>query len=140
MANSVLVQLLVDGPRNAVIKVTGVLDTSDVPYTIIIDPALLAGIDNTGTIKAKHLRMLKLTYNIEDLLSVNLFWDATVPLVIEELVGRGQMKYYPYGGLTDNSGAGSTGKIGLSTKGWLVGSVPNPMVFTLMIELGKVQT
>ena len=39
MANVVNTQVLLDGKRNTVIKITGVLDTSNVSSTTIVDPA-----------------------------------------------------------------------------------------------------
>ena len=39
MANVVSTQILEDGERNAVVKITGVLDTSNVSATTIVDPA-----------------------------------------------------------------------------------------------------
>jgi hypothetical protein len=140
MANQVNIQTIIDGPRNLVVKVAGVLDTSDVAYTIIANPLTSQGIDWTGTIHAADFVLMKITYSIEDLLSVNFYWDATTPQFIEELVGRGQMKYFEFGGLTNNSGAGRTGSIGFSTKGWQAGSQPQPMVFTAVLELVKTAT
>lgn len=140
MANQVNIQTIIDGPRNTVIKVAGVIDTSDVAYTIIANPATLQGIDWTGSIKAATFILKKINYNVEDLLSLNFYWDATTPQFIEELAGRGQAKYFEFGGLTNNAGAGKTGSIGFSTKGWASTSVPQPMVFSAVLELVKTQT
>lgn len=137
MANSYTIQVLVDGPRNTVVKVEGILDTSDLSLITVVDPALLAGIDNTGGVKAKHFRIKEIIHNIEDLLDVRLFWDATTPARIEALTGRGKANYEKFGGLQDNSGAGSTGKILLSTQGWTIGA---NLSFSLILELVKQQT
>lgn len=134
MANSVTTQVLVDGERNVVVKLEGVLDTSDIASTVVVDPATLNAIDLRTGSKATQLRIDKVTYNIEDLLSVNLFWDATVPVRIEELVGRGKMEYRKFGGLPNNSGAGKTGKITFTTQGWTAGAI---LSFSLIIEMSK---
>ena len=164
MANSVTNTVLVDGPRNYVVKFEGVLDTSNIAaggtlgtaatgsttngskvisYTagglqpvqgqyvtgtnipanayivswttttatlnvactgttgsltftlvsgqiVVADPALMSPIDPATGMLATRLVLKKTIFNIEDLLSVNLFWDATAPIRIEELVGRGK--------------------------------------------------
>ena len=43
MANSVQIQTLVDSERNLVVKLVGILDTSNVSLATLIDPALVAG-------------------------------------------------------------------------------------------------
>lgn len=136
MTNSVTLQTILDGPRNTVIKIEGVLDTSDLALMTLADPALLAGIDNTGTLKAKTLRINKIIHNVEDGLSVNLFWDATTPARCEELTGRGQPCYEEFGGLITNAGVGATGKILVSTQGWAAAGV---LSFSVIVELVKAQ-
>ena len=133
MANLLTTQILVDGPRNTVIKVAGVLDTSDLAQTIIVQPSTLWQSNNKDIVNTKA-RIKQITYNVEDTLSVNLFWDATTPLLIEELVGRGKMDYHHYGGLVNNAGAGVTGNILLATQGWAASAL---LSFTCMIELIK---
>ena len=134
MANSVNTQIVQDGPRNVVIKVEGILDTSDLTSTVIVDPSVLAGMDNTGTIKALGLIVDRIQYSVEDLLELRLAWDATTPTRLVELDGRGTEKFERFGGLTNNSGAGRTGKILLSTQGWVAAAV---LSFTLVLTLKK---
>lgn len=144
MANSTSLQTLSDGQRNVVIKFEGVLDTSDLGSTVVIDPALLADIDGNGT-KATRLRIDKITYNIEDLLTVNLFWDATTPVRIEELAGRGKQEFKDIGGIKNSAGtyassgvftgnAGFTGKITATTQGWSASAV---LSFSVIIHCVK---
>lgn len=137
MANSTTTQILLDGPRNVVVKFEGVLDTSDLALVTVLDPATLCGIDNTGTVKALHLNIQDVQFVVEDKLSVNLFWDATTDVRIEEFTGRGHAKYAWLGGLVDNSGAGSTGKILATTEGAAVGQI---LSFSLVIRCIKTQT
>lgn len=134
MANSVNTQIVQDGPRNAVIKVEGILDTSDLASTVICDPALLTGMDNTGTVKALNLIVDRIQFSIEDTLEARLAWDATTPTRLVELQGRGTEKYERFGGLTNNAGAGKTGKILLSTQGWAAAATVS---FTLILMLKK---
>lgn len=134
MANSVNIQTILDGPRNCVVKVEGILDTSDLSPQTLVDPALLTGMDNTGTVKALDLQVGRVQYNVEDLLEVRLSWDATTATRLAEFTGRGTEKYERFGRLTNNSGAGRTGKILIATEGWSAGKV---LSFTLIIELVK---
>jgi hypothetical protein len=137
MANSVTTQVILDGPRNAVVKIEGVLDTSDLTSTVIIDPSTMQGIDNTGLVKALKVRLLEATWVVEDTLSVNLFWDATTPVRIGEFTGRGETKSKKFGGFVNNGGAGVTGKITMTTEGWAAGKI---LSFMIVLELIKQQT
>jgi hypothetical protein len=134
MANTTSVQILVDGPRNVVVKFEGVLDTSDLASTVVVDPATLSQIDAAYNKSASRLTIRKITYNIEDSLSINLFWDATTPVRIEELVGRGKMDHRNFGGLVNNAGTGVTGKITATTQGWAGAAI---LSFTIVIEMVK---
>jgi hypothetical protein len=137
MANSVNIQTILDGPRNVVVKVEGLLDTSDLGSTTLVDPALLTGMDNTLTVKAAKLRIMRMHYNVEDALEVRLVWDATTAVRVEALTGRGKMDFCDFGGLVNNAGAGVTGKLLLSTEGWSAGKL---LSFTLVVELVKQQS
>lgn len=135
MANSVNTQVLLDGPRNVVVKVEGILDTSDLASTSIADPASYIGMDNTGTRLALDLIVDRIQFSIEDGLECRLAWDASTPTRMVELSGRGTEKYERFGGLMNNSGAGRTGKIMLSTQGWAAPA--SPLSFTLILTMKK---
>ena len=137
MANTTSTQIIIDGTRNTVIKVEGVLDTSDLASFVIVSPATLQGIDNTGLVKAAKVRIAEINYNIEDTLQVTLSWDATTPLRIEQLAGRGKIAAWEYGGITNDAGAGVTGNILLATRGWVTGAI---LSFSVTLELLKQQT
>jgi hypothetical protein len=137
MANATSIQLILDGTRNAAVKLEGVLDTSDVAQYVVVDPAALCGIDNTLAVKAAGFTIDRIVYNVEDALAVTLFWDATTPVRIEELTGRGHMEYKKTGGLPSNAGAGKTGKILMSTQGWSSGMI---LSYSIVLELKKTQS
>lgn len=135
MANSVLTQVVLDGPRNVVVKVTGILDTSDQAAITVADPATMAGIDFSGTLKALKLRLKEIEYSIEDGLTVNLYWDATAPVLLATLNGHAENCYDDFGGLPNNAGAGVNGKVLLSTEGWA-----GVKSFTIVMRFIKTQT
>lgn len=144
MANSTSIQILEDGPRNVVVKFEGVLDTSDLASTTVLDPALLSALGANGE-KATRLAIHKITYNVEDTLAVYLYWDATTPVRIEALAGRGKMDHRRFGGLKNSAGtwgtdgsftpnAGFTGKITATTQGWAASAI---LSFSVVIECVK---
>ncbi len=121
MANVTAVQILEDGSRNTIAKVDMTLDTSDLANTVVIDPAVQY---QDKLWKATKYRIDRIDFVVEDGLAVDLLWDATTPVSIVRLIGRGK---YPvgemYGGLQNNAGAGVTGKILMATQGWTTGAI-----------------
>jgi hypothetical protein len=131
MANDVKTQILVDGARNAVVKITGVLDTGNVSSTVIVDPA-------DFTPRPTAFRIDHIDYSISDPLEVRLQWDATTPLDILPIAGRGRMSFWNFGGLIDNGGTGVTGKINLLTSGYNTTTLgTTPLVFSVVLEMVK---
>ena len=127
MANVVSTQVLQDGERNTTVKITGVLDTSNVSSTVVIDPATFSPVPT-------QFRIDHLDYSISDPLEVRLLWDATTPVDILPIAGRGRMSFWSFGGLQNNAGTGKTGKILLETTGYTTGST---LVFSVVLELVK---
>lgn len=132
MANSTTIQTLVDGPRNTILKLDGLLDTSDQGSTIIVDPATLSDYNING-VKATKLRINKINFDVEDGLDVELFWDASSPVRIGNFVGRGKVDAWRYGGIVNNA-TSPTGKITLQTQGWSTGAI---FSYTIVLELVK---
>lgn len=130
MANTVTTQTIIDGPRNVVIKVTGVLDTSDLALTTIVDPALFSTI--LGQTAATQVRLYHIDYSITDQIELRLQWQGTPNAEMMPLAGRGRMSFVDFGGLTDNATA-ATGRIQLFSTGWTSGI----QVFTLILEMVK---
>lgn len=133
MANSLTTQVIVDGPRNAVVKIVGILDTSDVTPTAVVDPATLGYMDNANQQRASQVRIDRILYTVEEGLDVRLQWDATSPVYIIDLVKAGHQELGQFGGYQNNAGAGKTGKILLSTEGWTAGVKE----FTITLHLVK---
>jgi len=135
MANSVQIQTLVDSERNLVVKLVGILDTSNVSLATLIDPALVAAVNATGLNSQQPTKVAikKVTYDIEDGLAVNLYWDATADVPIWRFVGRGFVMGEHIGFLQNNAGAGVTGKVLYDTDGYSSGSIS----FSLLIECIK---
>lgn len=133
MANVSSIQVVLDGPRHTTIKAEGILDTSDLASTVLADVATLWGNYN-NTAKAKTFRVMHIRFNVEDGLAVNLSFNGATPARIEELTGRGEMKFHEFGGIPDNSTT-PNGQILISTQGWSTGAI---LSFSLTIDLVKV--
>ena len=135
MANVTAIQILEDGDRNVIAKVTGKLDTSNVSSTTLLDPATLASVNASGlnSQKASTLAIETVTFDIEDGLTVNLYWDATTPVPAWYFSGRDKMNAEFTGFLQNNAGVGKTGKILYDTSGWTAGTKS----FSLVIQCIK---
>jgi hypothetical protein len=130
MANVTSIQILEDGDRNVIAKLTGKLDTSNVSLATLLDPAVLTSVNTSGlnSQKATALAIETVTFDIEDGLVVNLYWDATVDVPIWYFSGRDKMNMEFTGFLQNNAGAGKTGKILYDTSGWASGTKSFSMV------------
>ena len=122
MANSVTTQVIMDGPRNYVLKLNMLLDTSDVSITDLITPS---GLSSLGDLQpaCSHVSIQRIEYDIEDTLTVNLYWDATTDVAIVRLVGRSTFEPMKYSGFPNNAGAGITGKVQYDTQGWSAAAI-----------------
>ena len=127
MANVVTSQTILDGPRNLVILLTGVLDTSNEARTIKVD---VSSYDPVPT----KVRVDKIQYSIAGALQVLLDWDATTDVTFAVLSGQGEIEACKFGGLQNNAGAGVTGDIYLTTLGYSAGTVS----YTVLLEMTKV--
>ena len=83
MANSFTTQILEEGQRNAIVKLTAVLDTSDLALTNAVQMSDInqGGIGATPT----QVRIDHIDYSISDQLEVQLWWDATTDVIIMPL-------------------------------------------------------
>ena len=128
MANRFSTQVLLDGDKWYVIKCVGVLDTSNQARTLLVDVSTM---DPAPT----KVSIDEIYFNVTSPLSVLLDWDATTDVDAITLSGFGEYSCMidEWGGLTNNSAAGSTGNLYLTTFGWAAGTIP----FTIILKLKK---
>lgn len=132
MANATAKRIVLDGPRNAVVELTGILDTSNAGITPAIQKSDFTNNDVRMTLTG--FRVDEIQYSITDQLVVNLFWNATADRLIAALAGRGKQCYQFAGGLQPvPADAGYDGNIDLTTTGWASGI----QTYTLFIKLIK---
>jgi hypothetical protein len=116
MAFAVATQILVDGPRNTVAKITGDFSGATFANTTIITASSLSAVNPgmSGSPAPTLLRIDHIDYSISDGVIAQLQWHATTNVVICELYGRGKLEARMFGGYQNNAGAGVTGDIDLA--------------------------
>lgn len=114
-------------------KLTGVLDTSDVSE----QPAVAVGdFSNNDTNKTlRGFRVDAAIFAIGNGIEILLSWASTNSQQIMPLSGRGRIDATADGGfIPDSTRAGYTGNINLSSSGYTVGT---PQNFTILLRLVK---
>ena len=142
MANSLDAQFAEEGPRNAVVKLTGVLDTSNIAENPAIELRDFLTNENERH-KLVGLRVDLLEYSIGPGIEVILEWDSNQPEQIFPLSGRGRISATNYGGFApDMTRPGYSGSINLRTRNFIPGvdGQGNPVTqhFTIILELIKI--
>ena len=136
MANSLDFQITEEGPRNAVVKLTGILDTSNISELPAI--ALNQFSNNDTRMVLVGFRIDLIEWAISNPLEVNLAWQSANPQAIFPLSGRGRMNSTNYGGfIPDRTRPGFTGGIQLVTANYQPASLMN---FSIVMELVKLYT
>lgn len=133
MANSFTVQTVEEGARNVIVRLAGVLDTSNLSVQTAVNPA-----DYTQGSTAPAptgLRIDRIEYSVAPQIAVQLLWDATTDVTFAALTGNGGFDFQRAGGLQNNAGAGKTGIINILTSGWASG-IQDFTVLLCMVKLG----
>lgn len=102
------VQVIEEGPRNYIIKVTGTGS----------DAAVLIADVSTLNPPCEELRIVRCTYDVAGAAGlVSVLWDATADvLALSVSTGSGQtMDFKKIGGIPNNAGAGKTGDVLLTS-------------------------
>lgn len=133
MANSIELQITEEGPRNAVVKITGILDSSNESRVEVIDPDDFFNNETRAVLTGFRVDLIE--WSISNGLEVNLFWHGNTPQHIYPLAGRGRIYAANYGGFVpDPLRSGYSGGIDLVTAGFTPGTVQN---FSIILELVK---
>lgn len=136
MPNSIDVKVVEDGHRNAVVKIVGVLDTSDLAVTPAIPLGLFSGNNPALTLSALGVEDVNYAGSLG--LVVNLDWNSAGPQPICAMDGEYRRRGVQGGVLgPDQTKAGFDGAINLSTRGYVPGKVYG---FTLELKLVKKYT
>jgi hypothetical protein len=133
-ANVLEKQIVEEGPRNAVVKLTGTLSSGDLVST----PAIaLSDFVNNSWINGRlaGLRVDAVMYSMGLNVDALLEWNSAIPQQIMPLAGRGKIDITGDGGLLpDMLRSGYDGSINLRTTGFVPGTVQN---FTFVLRMAK---
>lgn len=125
MADTVTTQKILDGAKNAVIKLTNLSDGTGESAVVKVDVSTLSGSPESVSIN-------RITYDVSGM-AVTLLWDATTDVRILTLGSNcGVLDFNSFGGLPNNAGAGKTGDILLTTTGHTSGDS-----YSIILELTK---
>jgi hypothetical protein len=114
MPNVTATQILLDGDKHVVVLCTGILDTSNVSATVVIDVSALGP-------PATDLLIDYIYWSASAQLQVLLSWEAATDDLAAALVGSAHHDYKCFGGLKNPRSAGWNGDLVLSTQGWASG-------------------
>lgn len=137
MANTTDKIILEDGPRNAIVRLVGTLDTSNVS---LVPAILLSDFVNNDLVwgKLTGLRVDRIDYASGPQLITTLEWNSNSPQMIAALVQSDELDYKNSGGLIPNRLLGGyDGSINLKTKGFIAG---NYEAYTVLIKMVKLYT
>jgi hypothetical protein len=130
MADAVTSQIIFDGTKRAVIKFTNISDGTGETGVIKVDVSSLEPYLGASCSSVAIQRIDAVTVGM----GLNLLWDATTDVLIMAL-GEGDFVSFDFtrfGGMTNNSGTGSTGDILFTTVGATAGDK-----YTVVLELLK---
>lgn len=111
MADAVTSQTLLDGPRNAVVRLTNTSDGTGESAVLKVDVSGLSG-------APAAVRIDRIEFSTKTM-GVNLLWDASTPVQIIHLPANfaEELDFSQSGGLYNTKATGWTGDIKLTTTG-----------------------
>ena len=115
MADTVSTQIIQDGSKQAIIKVTAVVGNTDVVTSTMVDVSSLS-VDPVSRRACTGAVLAKLVY-VGVGVGVKLEWDATANVLIFDLPVNWTEEYdfSAFTGIPNNAGAGKTGDIVATT-------------------------
>jgi hypothetical protein len=129
VANILDTQTIIDGDSRVVVKCVGLLDTSNLALTTIVDVSAL-------TPACGAVRIDKVDFSVSSQLVLRLWWDATTDDEILALVDSTTMDFSCFGGLQNPRSTGWNGDIRIDTSGWASGT----QLFSLVLVMTKQET
>lgn len=124
MADTVTSQVLLNGPRDLVMKFTNESDSTGESGVTKVDATstLYANtVQGNVVVPGVHLKVTKVVYDIKGM-GLRILWDATADTDMLVLGGYGTMDFKDIGGLQNPNNTGATGSILFTTVGAASGS------------------
>jgi len=123
---------LLDGPRNAIVLMTGVLDTSNEAKTTKVTVANLAALNDGRA--CTRVSIEEVEFSVSGTLKVILAWKATTDVTFCTMVQSGEFCFgEEHAPVLNNAGTGVTGDINLTTVGWSAGTE----TYTVLLKMRK---
>lgn len=139
MANQIELQVVEEGPRNAIVKIAAVLDTKDITTEGVsfIKPSLFN--NNDVHLNLTGFRVDEVVYSVGNACDVVLSWNGSVPQLITPLSRAGKIDAWMDGGfIPDTTRDGYDGSINIKTSGYPAGSVQNLSLLVRLVKLYSV--
>jgi len=135
MADTISTQIIQDGGRQAIIKVTAVVGNTDVVTSTMVDVSTLSA-DPVTRRACTGVVLAKLTY-VGVGVGVKLEWDANANVLIFDLPVNWTEDYdfSDYTGIPNNAGTGKTGDIVATTVAPSAGDTYT-FIFTVVKQYG----
>jgi len=118
MAATATQQIINDGPRRLTLKYTIAGTTGDISNSILVN---ISGFNDANGVAlgANGLTLIGIDASLTGF-SAALLWDATANVNLLEIPSDQPFKqdFSKFGGIKDNSGAGSTGDVLITTTGY----------------------
>ena|SRR3990172_2396241 len=139
MANTNVMRVVQEGPRNAVVELVGNLDTSAANLAVTPVIQLSDFTNNETNVVLSGFRLNEVQYSISADLAVQLFWNATADRLMVGLAGHDRICFDAAGGLQPVTGdAGYDGNINLLVSNIVVAAGTPIQTYTLLLFLIKV--
>lgn len=134
MANTVERQIVRDGARNACVKWTGILDTSDFSLAPAIALGELVGSDQN--LVCVGLRVMSMQVLTTPELILELAWNGSSPQLVAAVTNQNSLADVFCGGFSpDRARAGYDGALNLKSVGYRPGTKAS---FALVVEMAKI--
>lgn len=134
MANQTDLDLIEEGPRNAVVRLAGVLTESDVNLVSVVPLSMFLNNDVRMTLVG--LRVDGIDFTISEPLRGVLYWNGGTPQLISAMAQSEELEYRSIGGLLpDRTRTGYDGSINFRTFGFVPGSTQSYTVLLRLVKL-----
>ncbi|MBB2205614.1 hypothetical protein [Gluconacetobacter takamatsuzukensis] len=120
MADVTNVQVIANGPRNLIVRVTDVSDGTGLAAMKIVDAQSMV-FSVGGEAPGVHLKVRRIVYDVHGMVA-RLQWDAAEPVDLATLSGFGHLDFRRFQGIPNPRAPGASGSILLTTMGAVAGS------------------
>ncbi len=134
MATQTAVAVLEEGPRNAIVQLTGVVTDGDVSLPSVITLAMFTNNEQLKTLVG--FRVDEIEFSLSESLKGVLSWHGGTPQLIAGLAATGKLSYRRDGGRQPNrNNSGYDGSIDFETAGFAPGTTQTYSVLLRMVKL-----